>query len=599
LPLAIVNGAAPSAHNLGGTNVTVATRSDSANSDRLDFAIIGAGISGLYTAWRLVRDAQDRKVAAPSITIYDLAGHTGGRLLTWLPLGPLGGLRAELGGMRFMREQELVWALIGELGFADEIMKFPVDGPNLRLMLRGVSMPRDTPDPTVSYNLPDEDRARAQTLIHHAIERVLRAEENSLVLDTALEKRKSEDSKVDSMPTTREQWDKIKRQLSWGGEPLWDVGFWNLLSDVLTAECYQYIVDTLGYYSLAGNWNAAEAMEFIWLDFNVSDYFQLRRGYGILPDTLRKLVQDAGCKVQVKSQLLSFQAGDNGSYELELANVDSAGMPGEPFIVDAKHIVLAIPRRSIELLAPTATFDLRRNTKLRRRIESVRPQAAFKFYLFYAERWWERLLGITQGRSVCDLPIRQTYYFAPDPWLGPGDVPPFGLLMASYDDVRAVDYWRGLVPKEDEPEEKWGWLFDGLLTMVQNLLPNLVLPTPPPVLHKASQAMLDDAKTQLALLHDISESDIPEPVVGAYADWGADPFGGGWNFWNPRVDVQEVMENVRTPLGPERHVYIVGDSYSGSQGWVEGALTATEVTLQKHLGLEPPDWLPANYYLGW
>jgi monoamine oxidase len=111
--------------------------------------------------------------------------------------------------------------------------------------------------------------------------------------------------------------------------------------------------------------------------------------------------------------------------------------------------------------------------------------------------------------------------------------------------------------------------------------------------------MLAHARTQLALLHDIPESEIPDPVVGAYGDWGRDPFGGGWNFWNPRVDVHDVMTAVKTPLGPDRRVYIVGDSYSGAQGWVEGALTTTEVTLQEHLGLARPDWLPVDYYLGW
>jgi hypothetical protein len=46
-------------------------------------------------------------------------------------------------------------------------------------------------------------------------------------------------------------------------------------------------------------------------------------------------------------------------------------------------------------------------------------------------------------------------------------------------------------------------------------------------------------------------------------------------------------------------VYVVGDAYSGIQGWVEGALTMTEKTLQTKLGCKPPGWLPDDYYLGW
>jgi monoamine oxidase len=111
--------------------------------------------------------------------------------------------------------------------------------------------------------------------------------------------------------------------------------------------------------------------------------------------------------------------------------------------------------------------------------------------------------------------------------------------------------------------------------------------------------MLEHAKAQLALLHDIPTECIPDPQVGAFADWGLDPFGGGWNFWQPHVDVHRAMQEIRVPLGRRQSVYVVGDAYSGEQGWVEGALTSAEVTLQTHMGLSRPNWLPSGYYLGW
>jgi protoporphyrinogen oxidase len=118
---------------------------DSTTSARLDFAIVGGGVSGLYTAWRLLKSG----VPASLIAIFEMGERTGGRLLTWLPAGADGGLRAELGGMRFFSQQELVWNLLPQLGFgSDDILDFPVTGPNLRLLLRGVSTPLDTPDPT-------------------------------------------------------------------------------------------------------------------------------------------------------------------------------------------------------------------------------------------------------------------------------------------------------------------------------------------------------------------------------------------------------------------------------------------------------------------
>ena len=42
--------------------------------------------------------------------------------------------------------------------------------------------------------------------------------------------------------------------------------------------------------------------------------------------------------------------------------------------------------------------------------------------------------------------------------------------------------------------------------------------------------------------------DNPDWFLAAYKDWSVDPFGGGWNFWSPLVDVEEVMTRMRQPL---------------------------------------------------
>ena len=51
--------------------------------------------------------------------------------------------------------------------------------------------------------------------------------------------------------------------------------------------------------------------------------------------------------------------------------------------------------------------------------------------------------------------------------------------------------------------------------------------------------------------------DDPGFFLAAYKDWGVDPFGGGWNFWAPLVDVQAVMERMRRPF-PDEAIYIIG-----------------------------------------
>ncbi|MGN6557895.1 MAG: flavin monoamine oxidase family protein [Solirubrobacterales bacterium] len=561
----------------------------SAISDQLDVAVVGGGASGLYTAWRLLREAREQGGPVPKVAVFELSERVGGRLLTWLPAGPDGGLRAELGGMRFLAEQQLVWNLLDQLGLGASFVPFWVEGNDLRLMLRGVSTVMGASDPTARYLVDPKVQGKgAGDALYEVIEEVLATEENAAVLKKVL---------GGKFPATREQWDQVKPLLTWRGKPLWDVGFWNLLSDIRNPETYQYFCDAFGYYSIATNWNAAEAMQSVALDFSHEpgkpEYRTLREGYSALPDALAEQVIALGGQIRTENRLVSFEAVGGGS------TVASFATHSGTYQVLAGSLVLGLPRRSLELLAPSPDFDPQGDPALRRLLESVVSMPAFKLFLFFRERWWEKL-GIDRGRSVSDMPIRQTYYMAPDAYYENQPCPPWGVLMASYDDARAVDFWQGLVPPAEEWEEGRRKLRSALVDLVSGTggAENDV-PEPPPHLHLASEGMEAHALEQLARLHDIPLAQIPQPIVGAFADWGFDPFGGGWNFWEPQVDVREAMTAIKQPFGDELRAYVVGESYSGVQGWVEGALTVAELVLQKHFGLSRPPWLPSDYYLGW
>lgn len=549
--------------------------SDPKTSSTIDLAIVGAGVSGLYTAWRLLCDSQQAE-DRPSVEIFEESERVGGRLLTWMPMNTSGGLRAELGGMRFFKKQELVWSLLEKLGLSNGIRRFPAGG--VRLLLRGHGTTPQAGDPTQRYMMPDEHKGKpADEILKYAIDKVLATDRNASVLSNRPN---------GQVPRDRKGWDEIKPYLTWDNRPLWKFGFWNLLSDILDSETYNYVSDAFGYYSLAANWNAAEAIQNIMLDFMInSPYMTLVQGFDALPRTLAEEVEAAGGKLMKKTRLVKFESlGDDGPWRLHLNGPDGK------FTRDAAKLVLALPRRSLELLRPSESFDIRDNPDLRNLIRSVTPVPAFKLILFYPDRWWERL-GITKGRSVCDLPIRQTYYFAPDSDHTHPQAEKCGLLMASYSDARAVDFWRGL------PRPGMNLTAELLrLARIFGLDLNL---TPPPRLNVASSEMLRHAKSQLASLHGIEEDQISDPVFGAFADWGTDPIGGAWNFWEPGIDVEATMKQIKMPLKDKKPVYIVGEAYCGAQGWVEGALTATEKTLQTHLDRKPPSWLREGYYLGW
>jgi monoamine oxidase len=561
-----------------------------ATTGQVDVVIVGGGVSGLYTAWRVLSAAKEAGGPMPKVVVYEMSERVGGRLLTWLPTGPTGGLRAELGGMRFFENQQLLWSLLAKLGFGTaDIVPFYVGGENLLLRLRGENMPLDNPPhPTARYLVePAVAGLSPQKAMEGVIEEVLGTNENKAALQKFTGTTKP--------PTSREKWDAVKPHLSWQGEPLGNVGFWNLISEIRDSETYDYLGDGFGYYSLASNWNAAEAFQFIWDDFSGEpDYHTLAAGYSALPERLEARVRELGGQIVLGTRLASFETLADSTTRAKLVG------PSGPIEVVAGKLVLAMPRRSLDLLGSSPGFDLRGDPRLNALVDSLISVPAFKLFLFFEQRWWEKQ-GITKGRSVCDLPIRQTYYMAPDSLYSGGKTPPWGLLMASYDDERAVDYWQGMVPAADQVEEGRTELRRAVADLVERAGPEEATAADvgelPPHLHLAPQPMVDRAMEQIRLLH--APFTIPEPSVGAFADWGLDPFGGGWNFWKPGVDVKTTMEKIRMPLGTDHSVFVVGEAYSGVQGWVEGALTTTELTLQRHFALKPPPWLPGDYYLGW
>ncbi|MFJ5036018.1 flavin monoamine oxidase family protein [Streptomyces sp. NPDC088560] len=549
---------------------------------RVDFAIVGAGAAGLYTAWRLLDDAR-RSGARRSVALFEAGATPGGRLQTWLPAGARAGLRAELGGMRFSSRHRMVNALVDELGLRDSVVPFPVQGPGLSRYFRGT---RTAAGDTVAlgnlYRLaPGQSGYSPEELAVAAIEALLVSEENkeALALCTG-----------GTPPDTAADWDALKPRLRHHGMPLSSLGLWNVLTDLLSYEGFRFVSDAFGCYYTGANWNAAEALQHIYLDLvhgPHSHYLTLVGGMSSITDTLHTAIQDLGADITCSSRLVAFDAGHSGPVTLHL---DGAG---EAARVQADHLILAVPRSALEQLAPTPSFDLAGTPRLRRLVEAVVPCPVEKLLLLYAHRWWEdegpEGHSVRGGRSVTDLPLHQVYYMRPDGAVDPGDAlssaQDWGVIMATYDQ-RATEYWS---TAHCRPEA--GALRARLKEVGAAIAgADHVDWEPPANARLAGAAMVAQAKAQLALLHGLDEREIPDPVVGVCTTWGDAPFGGGWNFWKPGVDVPAVMKAIRQPLGPRQPVYVVGEAYSATQAWVEGALTSSETVLQHHLGLTRPNW---------
>jgi hypothetical protein len=529
----------------------------------LEVAVVGAGVSGAYSAWRL----QHTQGAAARIGLFEYSNRIGGRLFT-VTMPGLPNVKAEVGGMRYIKDAHpVVTSLVDHLKL--ETAPFPMGAPapvgaNCNLFyLRGKHLRlHELADPTkVPYNMAWPERGMGPTQLQIQVMNNLYPNFGNLTLC-----------------------EQMKIQVF--GQPMYKFGFWNLLYRVLSNEGYQFMKDAGGYEANVANACAVTQLPATEYGDN-TEFLTLRDGYDRLPITLVEQFQQMPGTLAPEDRLflnqrlaridivegeypylLHFEPTTTVKHVTRLTAAEGANAP-EKLLVRAKKIVLAMPRRSLELIEG----EYFQNEWLKENIPSVLIQSAFKLFLAYERPWW-RALGLVAGRSVTDLPIRQVYYFGTEseqksgkPWMN-------SLLMASYNDIGTVPFWKGL--ESGTPYAGYQPSCGaGPSPATGDELP-------------ASDQMVRIAHKQVEEVHGLPE--IPLPYAAVYHSWNDDPYGGGWHEWKAGVRLDEIMCRMRRPV-PEHDVYIVGEAYSYGQGWVEGALDTAESMLQEFFGLKQPAWL--------
>ena len=190
------------------------------------------------------------------------------------------------------------------------------------------------------------------------------------------------------------------------------------------------------------------------------------------------------------------------------------------------------------------------------------------------------LLGLsvrnTIGPSVTDTPIRQIVYFGNNAIVQKGD-PVYGIL-ASYDDEQFTSFWQEL-ELEPNTERK--------VPISEDYQP---LEGP----RKVPDRMVKMLRKQLAAVHfgpQSDYSDVPEPLEARYMDWSLPPFNAGYHAYAAHYDICDVQQKIRKPSqlieGEDANIFIVGETYSNDQAWVEGAFCTAESVLNDFFGIDP------------
>jgi monoamine oxidase len=567
---------------VGSTNEVVATPTAGNHVRQERIAIVGGGIAGIYTAWRLLQDTGK----AFEIHIYEKDSRLGGRIRSQtIPGIPF---TAELGAMRFKPRHQLLNAVIDELGIKIRSFDFPPTVYYMRgrrLSSHELAAGRcDNCHGASPFQLREIERGKSPVeLVRYAIREVLQGLNfPGLPQSSArqLKRRLREES------FKWKNWQDVKKEGFYQGIPLCEIGFWNLLQHFLSNEAYVMVHEVLSLESILGNWNAAEAIAWFLSDF-ASDQFDMIPG-GLLrvaTDLVRKIESPENnqgkstIKIHRSCSVDSIQFGD-GKWALTC----------ETGVEHFDYVILALPKIALKKLNVCKDGNRWQPEWL----DWVTPHRMFKLFLLYENEWWlgDRLPGHSTGRVFTDLPLRQVYYFGPT-WMQrhgvvldtaePRSSKPEGeksdivknnlsLLMASYSDEHYVSFWEPLLKSAyDEP-------YRNQSNKVSEDLWRKILELPPSVI--ASRRMVEKVQQFLTEMHG---RELPRPIVGVVSEWDA-----GWHTWT--VGSQPWTESVVSQrTAPLPNLFLCGEAYSNEQGWIEGALKSAELVLKK-IGVCDPLW---------
>ncbi|MBR9911519.1 MAG: NAD(P)-binding protein [Gammaproteobacteria bacterium] len=563
-----------------------------------DIVIVGAGMSGLYVAWRLLQQDPER-----SVCIVDRINRTGGRLDSDLVHFPDGStVKEEQGGMRFTFDtMDNLMSLFLLLGLDKEIVPFPMNsGGNNRLYFRGHAF--------TNAQAKEDDYAVWGELYN--LDQAEQGIDPKSIIITVFNRILAANPQFESRPDPRppEFWQAFRLECQWNNVKLIDWSLWNLLMEMgYSNECVTLLYRLLGFNgTFLSQMNAGEAFQLL-EDFPADpQFFTLVDGFSGLPN---KLVDAVGMeRIHLLTTVESLSKRGDGSCELLTHNTET----GERHSIVAKEkVVLALPRLALEKLflrsSAFAELPPERADSLWNTLLTTTDQALLKINLYYDYAWWGNNLSgqppVDFGPNFSDLPLGSVYpFYAIDEALFAGleyqnwlkanhkTVPPELVdkldcindskfnkpaALTIYCDFLNINFWRAL--QENGPR------FESPLQHDHN-------EAQPQKIYPASQAVVREATGFFKKL--FNSHYVPAPILTSARIWAGTTelgvpasrqVGYGVHQWGMHADDREVIASLVEPVPG---IHTCGEAFSDYQGWVEGALRSADQVLAE-FGLEP------------
>ncbi|XP_062574438.1 achacin-like [Saccostrea cucullata] len=499
-----------------------------------DITIIGGGIGGTYTGWRL-------RNKGLRIGIYEYSNRVGGRMYTrTFPDAP--DLPVDFGAMRLRPANHLRMIKAGrELGltfvpFVEEMGRVP---ERTRLFLRNthLSIPElgsiRTPyrlRPEESINPSDLETSLSALFTNY------NGSDPKRELFTAVTLR-------DGVPLYLQRYNEVIRKTG------------------ISNEAYKYIYDNNIFHSGLSYEQCIEAFPKTRQGFGegtnptgLPRVVAVPTGMSSYPTRFMKqflLRNPARHRYYPNSQLIKISKTKRGLYRLifrRTRTINGKTIPtSKYFRVVTRNVILALPKIAIQRIQMPDS----NNPVFQSALNSVIDVQASKIFLVYDYPWWlNERYNFTFTHS--DLPYRQSFHWG---------ISRTGkaVFLMSYADFDDVAFWsrlqrRGNVISKRNDDTR------------------------------VTDEVIRHAHSQISKVYKIDPRHLPAPVDGMMFVWDRYPYNGGWISWKPGSRWYDIKNYLTSPF-PRDNIFIV-HGYWGAEhnGWGESSLEAADDVLT-HFGL--------------
>lgn len=493
-----------------------------------DTVIVGGGITGLYTCYKL----KQLKGIDHTISLFEGTNRFGGRIETV----EMGGFLAEYGPMRFEKmAQPLLMNLIAELGLETKYF-VPYAAASDSDSLFDLTYDE-------SEGKHHGSKLTALEILKLGILRLLNASSGNM------------DDPDD--PRHLEWWATldegyygyVRNKAVYNGKYLYQMGFWNALSLVLSHRAVNKIIHYGTFYHLIHfNPNAAE-----WIIFWLRGLHPKDELVGIAQGTeslVRELVRrldsvsEPSVSLHLNHRLTTLFSQADGRILLEFKNDDNTVK------ALAKNVVLALPHYPLMQLCPHLPGYIGEL------VDSVIPIPLAKCFFVNENPWWDESTPPQTG--VSSTPAREIHYAVKR---DRGNKR--GIVMV-YGDFPSMNYWTPFVKQQEHLKAELNLdqrLVEGYLQYLRSNPDNT----------------------------DIEGIGAEAELISCFGirDWSRKPFEAGCHVWKAGVHVDEAIKELTAfsldgASIPTKNVHICGEAYSDFQGFIEGSLR-TSLQAIKHI----------------